>query len=95
MFAGFEIFDVPSAICVGDRLGMSSGIHAVSAFKRMDPGTSLLAERAALNLSREVFAAECGLSPRTIYAIEVEGVRPQRATCAVIEMTLARLGSAS
>lgn len=69
---------------------MSSGINAVSEFIRTDP-PSLRDARVALNLSREVFAAECGLSPRTIYAIEIEGVRPQRATCAVIEMTLARL----
>jgi DNA-binding XRE family transcriptional regulator len=40
------------------------------------------------NLSREVLAALAGVSPRTIYAIEVEGVRPQRATLRVLCMAL-------
>lgn len=36
--------------------------------------------RRAQGLSRERLAALAGLSPRTIYAIEVAGVQPQRAT---------------
>lgn len=40
--------------------------------------------RQGRGLSRERLAALAGLSPRTIFAIEVEGVRPQRATCRVL-----------
>jgi DNA-binding XRE family transcriptional regulator len=39
-------------------------------------------------MSREQLAAEAGLSARTIYAIEVEGVRPQRATRRVLAEAL-------
>ena len=45
--------------------------------------------RRANSLSREELAALAGLSPRTIYAIEVEGVRPQRATRRVLALALA------
>jgi DNA-binding XRE family transcriptional regulator len=44
--------------------------------------------RADKRLSREALAALAGISPRTIYAIEVEGVRPQRATVRVLSLAL-------
>jgi len=50
----------------------------------LDRTVALKQRRLALDLSREALAAIAGLSPRTIYAIEVEGVRPQRATRRVL-----------
>jgi transcriptional regulator with XRE-family HTH domain len=50
--------------------------------------TSLQALRVARNLSREALAAAAGVSPRTIYGIEVEGARPHRATRQVIAQAL-------
>lgn len=44
--------------------------------------------RRARGLSRERLAALAGVSPRTVYAIEVEGVQPQRATRTVIAAAL-------
>jgi DNA-binding XRE family transcriptional regulator len=46
--------------------------------------TTLRERRLALGLSREGLAIAAGLSARTIYALEVEGVRPQRATIRVL-----------
>ena len=40
--------------------------------------------RKAAGLSRERLAASAGVSVRTIYALEVEGVRPRRATQRVL-----------
>jgi DNA-binding XRE family transcriptional regulator len=59
----------------------------------MTSGTNIspnhLAEvRLDQGLSREGLAVRAGLSARTIYAIEVEGVRPQRATCVVLGLAL-------
>lgn len=48
----------------------------------------LLALRRSLGLSREVLGAKAGISPRTIYNIEVEGVRPQRSTVRVLCLAL-------
>jgi DNA-binding XRE family transcriptional regulator len=45
--------------------------------------------RRTRGLSRERLGALAGVSPRTIYAIEVEGVIPQRATVAVLSAALA------
>jgi DNA-binding XRE family transcriptional regulator len=39
-------------------------------------------------LSREALAAAAGISTRTVYAIEVEGNRPQRATQRVLAIAL-------
>lgn len=39
-------------------------------------------------MSREQLGADAGLSPRTIYAIEMEGVCPQRATRRVLATAL-------
>lgn len=50
--------------------------------------TTLEQLRHARGLSREELAAMAGLSPRTIYALEVEGVRPQRATRRVLAISL-------
>jgi DNA-binding XRE family transcriptional regulator len=44
--------------------------------------------RTAQGLSREVLAAAAGVSARTIYAIEIEGNRPQRATQRVLALAL-------
>lgn len=61
---------------------MASGIATESwSPPTTEPLTRL---RAGRGLSREVLAAMAGLSPRTLYAIEREGVRPQRATCHVL-----------
>jgi transcriptional regulator with XRE-family HTH domain len=48
----------------------------------------LLKQRDAQGLSREELARRAGLSPRTIYAIELEGVHPQRATKYVLAQAL-------
>jgi DNA-binding XRE family transcriptional regulator len=37
---------------------------------------------------REILAANAGVSPRTVYAIELEGVQPTRATRVVLAMAL-------
>jgi DNA-binding XRE family transcriptional regulator len=44
--------------------------------------------RADRGLSREVLASLAGISPRTIYGIEVGGVQPQRATVRVLCLAL-------
>jgi DNA-binding XRE family transcriptional regulator len=44
--------------------------------------------RAYLGLSREVLGSLAGVSPRTIYGIEVGAVRPQRATIRVLCLAL-------
>jgi DNA-binding XRE family transcriptional regulator len=44
--------------------------------------------RRARGLSRERLGALAGLTPRTIYAIEIEGVRPRRATRHVLAEAL-------
>jgi transcriptional regulator with XRE-family HTH domain len=62
---------------------MRSGTHSVSA---VEPTLCRLRRNAGL--SREQLAAEAGLSARTIYAIEREGVRPQRATRRVLAEAL-------
>jgi len=66
-------------------LGMTSGTEKVSRSPRT---TNLERLRHARSLSREELAAVAGLSPRTIYALEVEGVRPQRATRRVLAIAL-------
>jgi DNA-binding XRE family transcriptional regulator len=48
----------------------------------------LYALRTLRRLSREELAGMAGVSPRTIYAIEVEGVHPQRATRHVLALAL-------
>jgi transcriptional regulator with XRE-family HTH domain len=66
---------------------MVSGMtRAVSAVERT--ASALQRERHARGLSREALGALAGLSPRTIYAIEVDGVRPQRATVRVLAIAL-------
>jgi DNA-binding XRE family transcriptional regulator len=47
-----------------------------------------MAARQARGLSRERLGALAGVSPRTIYNIEVEGVRARRATCHVLAEAL-------
>lgn len=49
---------------------------------------SLRALRTSRGLSREQLAAEAGVSPRTIFAVEVEGVQPQRSTQRVLALVL-------
>jgi transcriptional regulator with XRE-family HTH domain len=44
--------------------------------------------RRSLGMSREQLAAQAGVSIGTILGIERRGVRPQRATQAVLSMTL-------
>jgi DNA-binding XRE family transcriptional regulator len=63
---------------------VNSGTSAVS---NTGP-TALEALRQDRGLSREVLAAQAGVSPRTIYAIEVEGVKPTRATRKVLSLAL-------
>jgi DNA-binding XRE family transcriptional regulator len=64
---------------------MDSGISASS---QHGATSNLALVRSACGLSRERLAALAGLSPRTIYAIEVEGVQPQRATQRVLAEAL-------
>lgn len=64
---------------------MNSGTPASS---QRDGISSLIDVRRAHGLSRERLAALAGVSPRTIYAIEVEGVQPQRATRYVLAHAL-------
>ena len=59
--------------------------HGSSGLDRMPPLLKIRTER---GLSREVLAAEAGVSPRTVYAIEVEGVQPHRATRQVLARAL-------
>ena len=66
-------------------VGMASGMAPVSTRDRTHP---LLAARVAVGLSRERLAALAGVSPRTIYAVELEAVQPQRATRYVIAQAL-------
>lgn len=63
---------------------MFSGTTAVNHPTR----TALERERQLRGLSREELAALAGLSPRTIYALEVEEVRAQRATRRVLALAL-------
>jgi transcriptional regulator with XRE-family HTH domain len=44
--------------------------------------------RADRGLSREVLGSLAGVSPRTIYGIELGGVQPQRATVRVLCLAL-------
>ncbi len=59
---------------------MTSGSSRVAA--------ALTTARRARGLSRERLAALAGVSARTIYAIEIERVRPQRATRRVLATAL-------
>jgi transcriptional regulator with XRE-family HTH domain len=61
---------------------MTAGTPALS------PGASLRRVRTDLGMSRERLAALAGLTPRTIYAIEIEGVNPHRATRKVLALAL-------
>jgi transcriptional regulator with XRE-family HTH domain len=65
---------------------MDSGIATVSSTERTT--TLLESERRARGLSREELASLAGLSPRTIYALELEGVRAHRATRRVLAIAL-------
>jgi len=49
---------------------------------------TLRERRIARGYSREALASTAGISPRTVYAIESEGVRPQRATVRVLAEAL-------
>jgi len=59
------------------------------------PRSALEGIRRARGLSREGLAAVAGVSPRTIYNIEVEGRDPRRATkralCLALERTVAEV----
>jgi transcriptional regulator with XRE-family HTH domain len=65
---------------------MASGTNTASPTQRTT--TTLQRLRLAAGDSREVLAARAGLSARTIYAIELEGVQPQRATRRVLAEAL-------
>jgi DNA-binding XRE family transcriptional regulator len=64
---------------------MTVATPEVSAAERMHP---LERVRHSVGLSREQLAAAAGVSTGTIYGIERCGVSPQRATRAVLAMTL-------
>jgi DNA-binding XRE family transcriptional regulator len=64
------------------RLGV--GLRHLQAMVRSSGISAVSTARRAAGLSRERLAAQAGVSVRTIYALEVERVRPRRATRRVL-----------
>lgn len=65
-----------------------SGTSAVSTARPSIDNVAVAELRRAAGLSRERLAAKAGVSVRTIYALEVEGVCPRRATQQVLAEAL-------
>jgi transcriptional regulator with XRE-family HTH domain len=64
-------------------------LSCMASLQQSGPSTTALQRlREGQGLTREALAARAGLSARSIYGHELEGVRPQRATAYLLALAL-------